>query len=86
MKATHKGSFGSLAHLGFPEPVVEVRPTSEGGWLLRSPHALQAYPVTLLHRLQQHAVDYPERLAMSEKLVDMYFIFSLQKGVILYVV
>ncbi len=65
-----RGDFGSLAHLGFPEPVVEASPTSDGGWLLRSPLELQAYPPTLLHRLQQHARNLPDHLALSEETAD----------------
>ena len=61
-----ESTFGSLAHLGFPEPVVDVRPTNEGGWLLRSPLKLQPYPPTLLHALKENAVNFPDRLALSE--------------------
>ena len=61
-----KDTFGSLAHLGFPEPVVEVEPTGEGGWLLRSPLKLKPHPPTLLHALQKQAQKFPGRLAFSE--------------------
>jgi len=61
-----KSTFGSLAHLGFPEPVVDVRPTDEGGWLLRSPLKLQPYPPTLLHPLKENSINFPDRTALSE--------------------
>ena len=65
-----KDTFGSLAHLGFPEPVVEVEPAGEGGWLLRSPLKLNPYPPTLLHALQEQAQKFPGRLALSEHPAD----------------
>jgi len=65
-----KDTFGSLAHLGFPEPVVEAEATGEGGWLLQSPLKLQGYPPTLLHALKEHAMDSPDRLALSEEYSD----------------
>lgn len=61
-----KDTFASLAHLGFPEPVVEAIPTAEGGWLLRSPLELAAYPPTLLHALREHATDCPDRVALCD--------------------
>ena len=70
MNIEDRGSFGSLSHLGFPEPVIEVEPTSEGGWLLRSPVALAAYPATMLHCLQQNARMLPDRLAFSEETAE----------------
>jgi len=65
-----KSTFASLAHLGFPEPIVNVMPTVEGGWLLRSPLKLQPYPRTLLHPLKENAANFPDRLALSELSVD----------------
>lgn len=67
MKTPKKECYGSLAHLGFPEPVVDVSPAPGGGWLLRCPLELQAYPPTIIHRLQKHAQRFPERLALSEE-------------------
>jgi len=61
-----KSTFGSLAHLGFPEPVIDVRSTDEGGWLLHSPLKLQSYFPSLLHSLKDNAVNFPNRLALSE--------------------
>jgi len=60
-------TFGSLAHLGFPEPEVEVTPTPEGGWLLRSPMPMPPHPPTLIHALSAHARRTPGRVALSEQ-------------------
>jgi feruloyl-CoA synthase len=60
-------TFGSLAHLGFPEPEVEVTPTPEGGWLLRSPMPMPPHPPTLIHALSAHARRTHGRVALSEQ-------------------
>lgn len=70
MGAENRGSFGSLAHLGFPDPVVDVKPTPEGGWLLRSPMKLAPYPASMLHALKQNADSVPSRVALSEETGD----------------
>ncbi|MEE4217708.1 MAG: AMP-binding protein, partial [Xanthomonadales bacterium] len=58
-----KKSFRSLAHLGFPEPVVETQPTDEGGWILKSPLELPDGSSSVVHRIAEHARSHPDRLA-----------------------
>jgi feruloyl-CoA synthase len=61
-----KKTYRSLAHLGFPEPVVETRRTEDGGWILKSPLELPDGAPSVVHRIAEHARSHPDRLAFVQ--------------------
>ncbi len=70
MSAAPLAATAPYADMALPAPEVEAAPLDGGGWLLRSPVALEPYPDHIVACLRRWAAQAPERVFLAERRAD----------------